>query len=127
MNTAFDDPEYLYEMKWDGVRCLAYLEDGAVELRNKRNLRVNAHYPELMQISQNIKRQKRCILDGELIVLKDDKPQFFEVQRRAIISDQTKIQIISSRYPVSFVPFDFLYYDTETLATRPLIEQKEIL
>lgn len=45
LDTSFDDPEYLYELKWDGVRCLAYLEDGAVELRNKRNLRVSALYP----------------------------------------------------------------------------------
>lgn len=128
MNTAFDDPEYLYELKWDGVRCLAYLEeDGAVELRNKRNLRVNALYPELMQIQKQIKGQKRCILDGELVVLKDGKPKFFEIQRRALMTDKTKIQLLASRHPVSFVVFDILYYDAEVLTNKPLVERKEIL
>lgn len=107
LDTSFDDPEYLYELKWDGVRCLAYLEDGAVELRNKRNLRVSALYPELMQIHQQIKGRKRCILDGELIVLKDGKTQFFEVLRRALMNDKTKIQLLARRYPQALLPLIF--------------------
>lgn len=63
-----------------------------------------------MQIHQQIKGRKRCILDGELIVLKDGKIQFFEVLRRALMNDKTKIQLLARRYPASFIAFDILYY-----------------
>ena len=64
---AFDSPDYLYELKLDGVRCLDYLDpDGKTTLSNKRNLLVSAIYPELSAIHKQVKG--RCILDGELAV-----------------------------------------------------------
>ena len=68
----FDDPNYIYELKWDGERCVAYLEPGRPpELRNKRNVRMLSKVPELAVISKQVK--KRCILDGELFILKDSR------------------------------------------------------
>lgn len=52
----FDDPNYIYELKWDGERCVAYLEPGKPpELRNKRNVRMLAKVPELAEISKQVK------------------------------------------------------------------------
>ena len=44
---AFDDPDYIYELKMDGFRCLAYIEPGKVDLRNKRNMKMLDKFPEL--------------------------------------------------------------------------------
>lgn len=77
---AFDSLEYIYELKLDGIRCVAYLWSDGLELqnkRNKRNKRLNSIYPELKQIYKQAKN--RCILDGELVILKDGKPDFFEL------------------------------------------------
>ena len=72
--SAFDSNEFIYELKLDGIRCLAYLWDNGLELRNKRNKRLNAIYPELGGIY--LQTSKRCVLDGELVVLKDGKLDF---------------------------------------------------
>jgi len=122
---AFDDENYIYELKLDGIRCLAYLGDGVTELINKRDLRVSRIYPELSQIHKQVKG--RCVLDGEVFVMKDGKPYFAEVQRRALMSDPFKISIAAQALPVSFTAFDILYKDGEELTSLPLMKRKEIL
>ena len=52
---AFDDEDYIYEWKLDGVRCLLYLDKDNTELRNKRNLKLNAKFPELTQLHKQVK------------------------------------------------------------------------
>ena len=75
---AFDDPEWIYELKMDGFRCLCYAKDGMVDLRNKRNMQVNSRFPELMSIYKNIKRTS--IQDGEIVVLVNGMPDFYRLQ-----------------------------------------------
>lgn len=123
--STFDDENYLYELKLDGVRCLAYLDKGRMELQNKRNLRVAPIYPELAAINKRVK--SRCILDGELIVMQDGKPNFAEIQRRALMSDPFKIQMAAAKLPVSFTAFDILYLKNEEVMDRPLYQRKELL
>ena len=85
MQEAFDSPDYIYELKLDGERCIAYLDKDSTDLRNKRNIKMLAKVPELSNIHKQVKC--RCILDGELIVIKDGKPDFFEIQRRSLMSN----------------------------------------
>ena len=122
---AFDDPDYLYELKLDGVRCLAFAGDGETVLRNKRNLLVSPIYPELAQLHKQVKG--RCVLDGELVTLIDGRPRFSEIQRRALMSDPFKIKLAAAQHPVSFTAFDLLYQDGEDLMNAPLTERKERL
>ena len=119
---AFDSPDYTYELKLDGVRCLAFLGPAGTELRNKRNLVVSPFYPELAEIYRQVKG--RCILDGELTVIVDGKPQFSEIQRRALMSDPFKIKLAAGKAPVSFTAFDLLYRDGEELMGHPLEERQ---
>ena len=122
----FADERYLYEMKWDGERCVAYLDPkGGTELRNKRNVRMLSKVPELAEIHRQAK--KRCILDGELLCLVDGKPSFETIQRRSLMSNRYKIELEAKKYPVTFVAFDCLFYDGEDLTLRPLAERKEYL
>jgi len=122
---AFNSPDYIYELKLDGVRCIAYLDNTGTELRNKRNLRVSSIYPELNEIHKQVK--KRCILDGELIVVKDGKPDFNEMQRRSLMTNKFRIELASSKFPVSFTAYDILYLDGRVLTDLTLLKRKELL
>ena len=124
---AFDSPDYLYELKLDGIRCVAYLDPKAksVELLNKRALNVTALYPELGDVCRQAKG--RCILDGEISVINNGKPDFSEIQRRALMSNRTKVQMAAQRLPVNFTAFDILYMDGKELLDSPLEERKHTL
>lgn len=121
----FDSPDYIYELKLDGERCIAYLDEQGTELRNKRNIKMMPKIPELSEIHQCV--NKRCILDGELFILKDGKPDFSEIQRRSLMSNPFKIELASSKYPASFNAFDILYADSGSVTDLPLIERKKLL
>lgn len=126
VSDAFDNPNYIYECKWDGERCIAYLDqDANTELRNKRNVKMLPKVPELSDIHKQVR--KRCILDGELMVLKDGKPDFYEIQRRSLMNNTFRIELLSKKYPASFIAFDILYYDNEDISLLPLLERKKYL
>lgn len=125
MKEPFDDPNFIYELKLDGIRCIAYLDKDSTVLRNKRNLNLNARFPELSNINETV--NEKCILDGELIVMKDGDPNFFEIQRRSLMSDKFKIKTLSSKYPATFTAFDILYYKYKSVIDLPLIERKHLL
>ena len=122
---AFDSPDYIYELKLDGERCIAYLDNDVTELRNKRNMKMLVKVPELSDIHKQVKC--RCILDGELIVIKDGKPDFYEIQRRSLLSNTFKIKLASSKLPASFTAFDILYYKDHSVTDLPLMERKNLL
>lgn len=125
MQEAFDSPDYIYELKLDGERCLAYLDETVTELRNKRNMKMLVKVPELGDIHKQV--NKRCVLDGELIVVKDGKPDFFEIQRRSLLSNAFKIKLASDKYPASFIAFDLLYYENHPTNEFPLMERKKLM
>ena len=122
----FDDPGYIYELKLDGERCIAYLDpkDGT-ELRNKRNVRMLSKVPELSELHTHVKA--RCILDGELVVLVDGKPDFSQIQRRSLMSNTLKINLAAKQYPACFAAFDILYYKDAPVTHLPLMERKALL
>ena len=127
MTEPFNDPDWIYELKLDGIRCIAYLDNNTkeTELRNKRNLRLLPKVPELTDIYKNVK--DRCILDGELLILRNGVPDFFELQKRALTTNPFKIQIASDKYPASFVAYDILYLKDKELIDLPLMDRKNIL
>ena len=125
MQEAFNSPDYIYELKLDGERCVAYLDKDGTELRNKRNIKMLVKVPELSNIHKQVKH--RCILDGELIVIKEGKPDFYEIQRRSLMSNSFKIQLASTKLPASFTAFDILYYKDHSVTDLPLMERKKLL
>ncbi|MDF2590479.1 MAG: dependent ligase [Anaerocolumna sp.] len=120
----FNSPDYLYELKLDGIRCIAYLNDDT-DLRNKRDFSLISKFPELVDINKQVKT--KCILDGELVALKNNKPDFYELQRRVILTDKFKIQQAYLTFPASFVAYDIIYYENKEIVDMPLIERKRIL
>ncbi|QVK17324.1 ATP-dependent DNA ligase [Mycoplasmatota bacterium] len=120
----FDSIDYIYELKLDGIRCLAYLND-KTDIRNKRNKNVTSLYPELIDIHKQV--SKRCILDGELIVVVNGVPDFFDIQRRSLMTNAFKIELASKSKPVHFVVYDIIYFEDHEIIEKPLIERKKLL
>ena len=102
----FDDEDYIYELKLDGIRCVAYIEPKSVLLQNKHHKDVTDIYPELSEMKKCVK--KRVILDGELVVLTDGKPDFYALQKRSLMSDEFKIKLAEKHNPIQFVAYDIL-------------------
>lgn len=122
---AFDSDDYLYELKLDGERCIAYLDTDRTDLRNKRNIKMLQRVPELSEIHKQV--NCRCILDGELAVIHDGKPDFFLIQKRSMMTNPMKIELESQRHPACFTAFDILYYDDHSVTDLPLTERKKLL
>ena len=125
---AFDDPEYLYEIKFDGERCLLRLDPaaGLTEPRNKRDVLLLPKFPELAGLDQQVRGA--CLLDGELIVAGEDgEPDFAEVQRRSLMSAPYKIQLAAKARPASYVAYDILELSGEPVIAEPLWRRKELL
>lgn len=121
----FDDGDYIYELKLDGIRCIAYIDDKSVTLQNKRTKDVTDIYPELSDMCKCV--EKRTILDGELVVLTDGKPNFYALQKRSLMRDKFKISLAAKKNPVQFAAYDILFYDGQDLTALPLLKRKEIL
>lgn len=122
---TYDDPDSIFELKVDGIRCIAYCDNTSVDLRNKRDIKLLPRFPELVDIYKYC--QKKCILDGELNILINGKPDFYEVQKRTLLSDPFKIQLAYTKHPANFVAYDVLYYKDKLITDLPLIERKQIL
>ena len=123
---AFDSPDYIYELKMDGERCIAYLDPiTGTDLRNKRSVAMLPKVPELSGIHEQV--NARCILDGELVVIVDGVPSFYEVMRRSLTSDKYKIQLQSARNPATFVAFDILYHVDHEVTSWTVMQRKELL
>lgn len=118
-------PKSVPRMKLDGFRCLAYIDYGMVDLRNKRNIRMLPRSPELKEISKNV--GGRCILDGEIVVLTNGVLDFYRLQKRTLLTDKFKIEMEALRYPASFVAFDCIYIEGKELIWTPLMDRKEQL
>lgn len=121
----FDSEDFLYELKLDGERCIAYLDKDRTILKNKRNVLMLPKVPELSEIHRNV--NVRCILDGELAVIKDGKPDFFEIQKRSMMSNPVKIDMAAKKYPACFTAFDILYYEDHQVMDLSLAERKDFL
>ncbi|GAA0265062.1 non-homologous end-joining DNA ligase [Faecalicatena contorta] len=121
---AFDSPDWIYEIKLDGIRCIAYLDE-VTDLRNKRDKKLLPCVPELKNIYKQVK--EKCILDGELFVLKNGITDFYEIQRRALMTDPFKIELAASKYPACFVAYDIIYASNKELIDLPLLERKKYL
>lgn len=122
---AFNSEDYIFELKLDGLRCIAYLDKDSTDLRNKRDFKLLPKFPELESI--NMYAKEKCILDGELIALNKGVPDFYELQRRTMISDPFKMQIAGKKYPISFVAYDIIYYKDKLVTDLPILERKKLL
>jgi bifunctional non-homologous end joining protein LigD len=121
----FSDPNWLFEIKWDGVRTLARIEDGTLKLISRNGIDVTRQYPELAELPK-ILSARQAILDGEIVAL-DEKGHsgFARLQQRMHV--RAPAPTLVAQVPVTYYLFDLLYSDGYDLRQVPLWQRKEFL
>jgi len=122
----FDSDRHYFEPKWDGMRCIAYILSGKLELQNRNLKDVTKSYPELKTITEQIK-SPTAILDGEIVVIEKGLPSFDLLQNRFSVDDPIQIRILSRKIPATYVVFDLLHLNGKDLVNRPLSHRKQLL
>ena len=113
---------------FDGTRCIAYIDikEKNVRMLNRRMIYFENRYPELQEMWRDVKA-KKVILDGEIVVFYQGKPNFYKLAEREHVESKTRIELLSKLIPATYIVFDILYKDGKDLTSFPLIERKEIL
>ncbi|MDP8970529.1 MAG: non-homologous end-joining DNA ligase [Actinomycetota bacterium] len=125
----FDDPAWLFEVKWDGVRALATTTrpgTGAAAgttLLSRHGNDISPAYPELADLWERV-LARNAVLDGEVVLLgPDGVPSFQLLQQRMHLRDPSAVERAARRSPVSYVAFDLLAADGESLVDLALTER----
>lgn len=115
----FSDPEWVFEIKWDGVRVLLNWTGSSLMLQSRSGLDVTATYPEMSSFF----RPGACVLDGEIVAFDDTgRPSFSNLQKRLGISGGMRATEAARLAPVSYVVFDLLF-DGEDVTHCPIEER----
>ncbi|RLB05300.1 MAG: DNA ligase [Deltaproteobacteria bacterium] len=125
-SAPFDSPRHIFEIKWDGTRCILFIKDKKIRLQNRRLADITYRYPELLGLYREVKA-KNAILDGEVVVLSKGRPDFNKLQQREHISEPIKIDLLSQKMPATYIAFDLLFLNGKNCTHLPLIERKKIL
>jgi len=123
----FDGAEWLFEIKWDGYRAIAFIENGKVRLVSRNQNDLSARYPELKDMARLIKA-KTAILDGEVVALDEEgKASFSLMQQRTGFRPGGRRAAGNADVPVIYYAFDLLYLDGYDWRRVPLEERKRKL
>jgi bifunctional non-homologous end joining protein LigD len=122
-----DSDEWAYEIKWDGIRALAYADHGRWSMLSRRLEDVTARYPELSPIGEAL-ADHAAILDGEVVALdQDGRPRFQLIQSRMGLSSPAAVKARASQTPVDYVIFDLLHLDGHCVRELPYVQRRELL
>jgi bifunctional non-homologous end joining protein LigD len=123
----FDDKDWLFEIKWDGYRAIAFIENGKVRLVSRNQNELTLRYPELKDMPEFVKA-KTAILDGEVVALDGDgRASFSLMQQRTGFRPGGKRAAEKTDVPVLYYAFDLLYLDGYDWRRLPLEERKKKL
>ncbi len=118
-------PQWLHEVKWDGVRVLVDVRDGVVRMTSRNDNNVTAAWPEL---SDPPLGDRDLLVDGEVIALNDRGiPDFRVLQHRMHLRNAQEVARLMASVPATLMVFDLLRLDGEDLADRPLEERRALL
>jgi bifunctional non-homologous end joining protein LigD len=121
------DEGWAAEVKWDGVRAIAYCRPGRIELQTRNLNTVTAQYPEVRRLSRRL-GARDAVLDGELVAFDEQgRPSFERLQQRIHQTDASVVRRRMKSHPVTYVLFDLLYLDGHDLLAEPYTRRRELL
>lgn len=122
-----DDDAWAYEMKWDGVRAVAYVDGGRVRLMSRNDLDVTRSYPEIAGLGEQL-GSTQAVLDGELVTFDQrGAPDFGRLQQRMHVADPAVARRLSQSVPVVYLVFDVLHVDGRDTVDLPYDERRALL
>jgi bifunctional non-homologous end joining protein LigD len=125
IDAPFDDDDWAYEPKWDGVRAAAVCdEESRFISRNAKDITVA--YPELHKLHDQLVAVD-AVLDGEICAFADGVPSFETLQSRIHVRGEAEIKRLMKQIPVAYIAFDLIYLDGRDLTKVPYTERRELL
>ncbi len=122
-----DDDAWAFEMKWDGVRAVAYVDGGRVRLMSRNDLDVTRSYPEVAGLGEQL-GAVQAVLDGELVTFDArGAPDFGRLQQRMHVADPTVARRLAQSVPVVYLVFDVLHLDGRPTLDLPYDERRRLL
>jgi bifunctional non-homologous end joining protein LigD len=120
--------QWLYEIKWDGVRALCFIRDGELDyILSRTGNRCERQYPEMSVLPHQVAAGD-AIVDGEIAVLDEKgRPSFSKIQPRISQTDPNTVAHMARSTPITFFAFDLLYCDGYDLRNAILTERKKAL
>ena len=127
----FDNKDWVFEVKWDGVRAilLQNKDEGTIEIQSRNGKSITHRYPEIIEnVNSVLKCNESVVLDGEIVVLnKEGVPDFQMHQKRMNVESQRDIEFLSNNMPVTYFAFDIIYIDGRDVQDLKLIDRRKIL
>jgi bifunctional non-homologous end joining protein LigD len=115
---------WAWELKWDGIRALAYVDGGRLQLRTRKGNEVTHRYPELRKLGETL-GARDLVLDGEIVAFDDaGRPSFELLQSRMHVENASTIRRLSAQVPVTYVLFDLLWCDGRSLMELPYEQRR---
>jgi DNA ligase D-like protein (predicted ligase)/DNA ligase D-like protein (predicted polymerase)/DNA ligase D-like protein (predicted 3'-phosphoesterase) len=117
--------DYLYEVKWDGIRALITLDEGEIRIRGRNGMDFTKQFPELLNAEQSF-RATSAVFDGEIVCLDSEgKPHFRDVISRMHQSTDGGVERAKAANPAVCYVFDCLYLDGRAIVNEPLARRRE--
>ena len=128
IDEPFDSDAWLYEIKWDGYRAVAFLDGKSLRLVSRNQNDLTTAYPELQAILSSVKAGT-AILDGEIVALDEQGRSSFSLmqQRTGVGEGGRRIRRTRDDIPIAYYVFDLLYLDGFGLTQARLEQRKQLL
>ncbi len=120
-----DDADWSAEIKWDGIRALAFAGAGEAVLRGRDGKDISATYPEVTADLAAAAGRRSLILDGEIVAFDRGRPSFSMLQKRMHVARPTRV--LTTAVPVAFVAFDLLHQAGRPLLRNPYAQRRAML
>jgi len=131
IDKPFDSKDWVFEVKWDGVRSIVFWNKSAdiLEIRSRSDRDMTHRYPEIVEaIYSAANCNNSVVLDGEIVVLNSKGiPDFQLHQRRMNVDHPRDVEYLAHNVPATYYVFDILYLDGQSLEELPFIERRRIL
>src|SRR3954468_957626 len=127
VDEPFSDDDWLFEIKWDGYRAVAFIENGKIRLVSRNQNEFTPEFPELQALAKEV-NAKEAVLDGEIVALDEHgRPSFSLMQQRSGLTIGPKRRAKDRSVPIAFYAFDLIYADGYDLSRVDLEKRKEAL
>lgn len=123
IEAPFNSNDWIFEVKWDGIRAISYV-DSNLSVRSRSDKELIDNFPELQELRE---LAKNVVVDGEMIVIKDGKADFQTLMERSRNAPRRDTEYLAKKNPATYVVFDILEKDGQTLISLPLSDRKRIL
>jgi len=119
----FSSIDWIFEIKWDGIRAISYINE-EIQMKSRNDIELKNNFPEFQELKILI---SNAVLDGEIVVMTEGKPDFQTLIERNNAADTGDIEYMAQKYPATYVVFDILEKDGKPLIDMPLMERKNLL